>query len=565
MLKKNIQIFAIGLIIIGICILSIYQIYHTPQLSSTNYNNELQTQAFSKEDYSPIIEEEKQALGNITVTDLNFNQKGFFNNSGRYPDLEDDLISGALNMLYLGTEFVETKDLAQVDNLNKNIVDSNKITVILNESIDVVYDTTFPNVEGYLIYGPRLFPCKLIQLLLKNESISIQEVSENEYEIDPFNFLYFDYLQYFETNRNTFTMYLIWEYNITIRDWILYQDSKDKMLVQQQQEVVSPLFYYNFSVIGQKFVNFSDRIFSEDVDLNLKLNLPDKDRLYGHTLKVGAIEINNFLNLDNSVNVSTVGNRQLISLTFSANYTIVFINPVEKTWAIDRLVKNQNIRERIYFPSLIEGPRHILLKYLMIYEDTIIVDQVISNSSLFSRDVQYYDLNISKLKEEFQPSLIFTKNAVKKLGIKIVLPYLIVGETAPLIIKYDANSNLIIKVTDIINMPLVGVDIELYYFQKNYGTYISNDLNQVMSPSTTNENGQVVIRYVPNGNYIIRIYDGTILIKEAVISTYNEINLVRTDRIHFPLVILFFLIISSVSLLLGLISYTRYKKRRNLK
>ncbi|MFX1353997.1 MAG: hypothetical protein ACFFGP_08565, partial [Promethearchaeota archaeon] len=180
-------------------------------------------------------------------------------------------------------------------------------------------------------------------------------------------------------------------------------------------------------------------------------------------------------------------------------------------------------------------------------------------------DVQYYDLNISKLKEEFQPSLIFTKNAVKKLGIKIVLPYLIVGETAPLIIKYDANSNLIIKVTDIINMPLVGVDIELYYFQKSYGTYISNDLNQVMSPSTTNENGQVVIRYVPNGNYIIRIYDGTILIKEAVISTYNEINLVRTDRIHFPLVILFFLIISSVSLLLGLISYTRYKKRRNLK
>ncbi|MFX1355408.1 MAG: hypothetical protein ACFFGP_15755, partial [Promethearchaeota archaeon] len=436
MLKKNIQIFAIGLIIIVICILSIYQIYHTPQLSSTNYNNELQTQAFSKEDYSPIIEEEKQALGNITVTDLNFNQKGFFNNSGRYPDLEDDLISGALNMLYLGTEFVETKDLAQVDNLNKNIVDSNKITVILNESIDVVYDTTFPNVEGYLIYGPRLFPCKLIQLLLKNESISIQEVSENEYEIDPFNFLYFDYLQYFETNRNTFTMYLIWEYNITIRDWILYQDSKDKMLVQQQQEVVSPLFYYNFSVIGQKFVNFSDKIFSEDVDLSLKLNLPDKDRLYGHTLKVGAIEINNFLNLDNSVNVSTVGNRQLISLTFSANYTIVFINPVEKTWAIDRLVKNQNIRERIYFPSLIEGPRHILLKYLMIYEDTIIVDQVISNSSLFSRDVQYYDLNISKLKEEFQPSLIFTKNAVKKLGIKIVLPYLIVGETAPLIIKY---------------------------------------------------------------------------------------------------------------------------------
>ena len=565
MLKKNTQICAIGLIILGICILSIYQIYPTSQLSSINHNNELQTQAFSKEDFSPIIEEEKQPLGNISVSSLYFNQKGFFNNSGIYPDLEDDLISEALNMVYLGIEFVETKDVAQVDNLNKKIVDTNIITVILNESINVIYNASFPNAEGYLIYGPRLFPCKLVQLLLRNESISIQAVPENEYEIDPFNFLYFDYLQYFETNRNNFTMNLIWEYNITIRDWRLYQNPKDKILVQQQQEIVNPLFYYNFSVVGQKFVNFSDIIPSEDVDVNLKLNLPDKDRLYGHTLKVGVNEIPNFLNLDNSINVSTIGNRQLVSLTFSANYTIEFINPVEKTWAIDRLVKDKNIRERIYFPSLIEGPRHILLKYLMIYENTIIVDQVISNSSLFSRDVQYYDLNISKLKEEFQESLIFTKNAVKKLGIKIVIPYLIVGETTPLIIKYDANSDLIIKVTDNINMPLVGVDIELYYFQKSYGTYISNDLSQVMSPSSTNENGEIVIRYVPNGNYIIRIYDGTMLIEEAVVSTYNEINLVRTDHIHFPLVILIFLIISSVSLLLGLISYTRYKKRRNLK
>jgi len=565
MLKKNSQIFAIGLIILGICILSIYQISPTSQVSSMNDDNELLTQAFSKEDYSPIIEEEKQPLGNISVSSLYFNQKGFFNNSGMYPDLEDDLISGALTMLYLGIEFVEAKEVAQVDNLNKKIVDTNLITVILNESINVIYNASFPNAEGYLVYGPRLFPCKLIQLLLRNESISIQVVPENEYEIDPFNFLYFDYLQYFETNRNNFTMNLIWEYNITIRDWRLYQNPKDKILVQQQQEIVNPLFYYNFSVLGQKLVNFSERIPSENLDVNVRLNLPDKNELYGHTLKVGVNEINNFLNLDNSINISTIANRQLISLTFSANFTIEFINPVEKTWAIDRLVKDKNVRERIYFPSLIEGPRRILLKYLMIYENTIIVDQVLSNSSLFRRDVQYYDLNISKIKEEFQESLIFTKNAVKKLGLKIILPYLVVGEIAPFIIKYDAISDLIIKVTDNINMPLVGVDIELFYFQKSYGTYISNDLNQVMSPISTNDNGEIVIRYVPNGNYIIRIYDNTMLIKEAVVSTYNEINLVRTDRIHFPLVILIFLIISSVSLLLGLISYTQYKKRRNLK
>lgn len=565
MLKKNTQIFAVVLIILGICILSAYYISPNSQVIMINQNDDLQTQTFSKEDFTPVIEEEKQALGNITVKSLNFNQKGFFNNSEKYPELEDDLTSGALDMNFLGIDFTETKNPAQIDNMNKKIVDSNQITVILNESINVVYDNSIPNAEGYLIYGPRLFPCKLVQLLLRNESINLHEVSENEYNIDPFNFLLFDYLQYFETNRNNFTMNLIWEFNITIRNWILYQNPEDKILVKFQQQEVSPLFYYNFTIQGQKFTNLSTKVFSDDIDVDLRLNLPDKEVLHGHTLKVGDSDITDFLNIDNSINISTTTDRKLISLSFNANYTVEFINSIEKTWAIDRLVKYRNIRERIYFPSLTQGPKHILLKYIMIYEDTIIVDQVISNSSLFRRNVQYYDLNISNVKEEFQESLIFTRGAVKKLGLRIILPYLVVGETSPIIITYDAFNDLIIRITDNINMPLVGVTVELYYYQKSYGTYISNDLNQKMSPLFTNENGEVVIRNVPIGNYIVRIYDTSRFIKEATVSTYNEINAVKTDEIHFPLVILVFLAISIIFILLGLISYIQNKKYRNIK
>lgn len=565
MLKKKAQIITVVFVILGICILTVYQTYPNSQVVILNKNTDIKSQIISKEDYSPIIDEEKQALGNISVTSFSFNQKGFFNNSKKYPDLEDDLTSGALNMSFLGIDLIETKNPAHVDNLDKEISDSNRITVILNESINVVYDISIPNAEGYLVYGPRLFPCKLVQLSLTNESMSIQEVPKKEYLVDSFNFLVFDYFQYFGTTRNNFTMHLIWEYNLTVRDWVLYQNSKDKILIKYQQQEIKSLFYYNFSILGQKLTNLTIRVSSNNLDVKLKLNLPDKDDLYGHTLKVGPDNINNFLNTDNSINISTVADRKLISLTFNANYTIKFINPIENTWAIDRLVKDTNIRERIYFPSLIGGPKHIILKYLLIHENTITVDQVISNSSLFTRNVQYYDLNISNVMEDFQKSLIFTKDAVKKLGLRIILPYLIVGETDPVIIRYDAFNDLIIRVTDNINMPLVGVNIELYYYQKSYGTYISNDLNQKISPLITDENGEVMIRNVPNGNYIVRIYDSSRLIKEATISTNNKINVVRTDEIHFPLIILIFLIISGIFVLLGLISYIQQKKSRNLK
>ncbi|MFX1496446.1 MAG: hypothetical protein ACFFBH_02860 [Promethearchaeota archaeon] len=565
MLKKKAQIVTVVLFILSICVISIYQTYPNPQVGFLDKNTDVKSQIFSKEDYSPIIKEEKQALGNISVISLNFNQKGFFNNSKKYPNLDDDLTSGALNMSFLGINFIETKNPAQVDNLDKEIQDSNRITVILNESINVVYDISIPNAEGYLVYGSRLFPCKLKQLWLTNESMSTQEVPNKDYSTDSFNFLVFDYLQYFGTTRNNFTMHLIWEYNLTVRDWVLYQDSEDMILVKYQQQEIKSLFYYNFSILGQKLTNLTVKKSSDNLDVKLKLNLPDKDDLYGHTLKVGPDNINNFLNTDNSINISTVADRKLVSLTFNANYTIEFINSVENTWAIDRLVKDTNIRERIYFPSLIGGPKHILLKYLMIHEDTITVDQVVSNSSLFSREVQYFDLNVSNVMEDFQKSLIFTQDAVKKLGLKIILPYLILGETDPVIIRYDASNDLIIRITDNINMPLVGVNIELYYYQKSYGTYISNDLNQKISPQFTDENGEIIIRNVPNGNYIVRIYDSSRLIKEATVSANNEINVVRTDEIHFPLIILIFLLISGIFVLLGLISYIQQKKRRNLK
>ncbi|MFX1492733.1 MAG: hypothetical protein ACFFBZ_00465 [Promethearchaeota archaeon] len=537
-------------------------------LYDNNLENNLQTQDFSEKDYIPIIESEKQALGNITITSLYFDEAGFFNHSEKYPELDDDFISGALNMTFLGINFTETKRVAQIDNLDKKIIDSRRITVVLNESIFVKYNTSVTDSEGYLIYGPRLYPCKLIQLRILSYGTGIvKEVPKANYSIDSSNFLKFNFNENFIKTSHNFSMYLIWEYNLTIRDWVLFQHPEDRILVSQEEQVVSALFHYDFSVLGSKFAtnSLTLRVNANNLDISLHVNPPDKELLDKYSLEINNVTIDDFVNVDNSINISTTGNQETINLNFTTSFTIKFINPVEKSWAIDRLVEDRNVRERIYFPSLIDGPKHIILKYLMIYEKTIILDQVYTNSSLFQRKVSYYDLNLTQIEDKFRESLIFTKNSIKKQGLKIILPYLIVGETNPVMFKYDANNFLLIKVTDNINMPLIGVDLVLYYYQKQYGTYISNDLIQPMAPVSTNENGEAVISNLPNGNYTVMIYEDGRLIKESTVNTYQKFNYIASDELHFPLVIVIFAAISGVFIFIGAILYIRYKKHQNLK
>ncbi|MFW9945787.1 MAG: hypothetical protein ACFFDX_03045 [Candidatus Odinarchaeota archaeon] len=571
MRKTNFKIFAILLVVLSIWSSSIQQITPNSNIKipyDNNLENNLQTQDFSEKDYIPIIESEKQALGNVTITSLYFDEAGFFNNSEKYPELDDDFISGALNMTFLGINFTKTKSVAQIDNLDKKIIDFRKITVVLNESIFVKYNTSVTNSEGYLIYGPRLYPCKLIQLRILSYGTGIvKEVPKANYSIDSSNFLKFNFNENFIKTSHNFSMYLIWEYNLTIRDWVLFQHPEDRIMVSQEEQVVSALFHYDFSVLGSKFAtnSLTLRVNADDLDISLHVNPPDKELLDNYNLEINNVTIDDFVNIDNSINISTTGNQETINLNFTTSFTIKFINPVKKSWAIDRLVEDRNVRERIYFPSLIDGPKHIILKYLMIYEKTIILDQVYTNSSLFQRKVSYYDLNLTQIEEKFRESLIFTKNSIKKQGLKIILPYLIVGETNPVMFKYDANNFLLIKVTDNINMPLIGVDLVLYYYQKQYGTYISNDLIQPMAPVSTNENGEAVIRNLPNGNYTVMIYEDGRLIKESTVNTYQKFNYIASDELHFPLVIVIFAAISGVFIFIGAILYINYKKHQNLK
>lgn len=569
MMEYNFKKITISTILILIALVPIIFIDNFTN-SNTLENNkptlgtDLNTSLFSQDDYVPILDNPLQGLGNISITSFTFHEEGLINQSIYYPSLIDDLSSGALNITYLSTNYLETVKIAQFDNLDESLPQSDKITVRINESISIQYNSSIENSEGFLIYNPRLFPRNLKQVFVKNQSDpDIIELAEDDYSLDASSYLIFNYQNYFETNFHNFSMYLIFEYDLTPQGWEISQSTEEALTITQQEQNFSPSFYYNFSLNGTKLIDHwsTNSTSADNLVVELIVDPLDKNLFFDHALKINNQNIIDFLELDNKINITISADAKNFSLEFKANFTLRFENPVDYSWAIDRLIRDRNIRQRIYFPTLVAGPEHIFLRDITLIENTIISDQVISNSSLFERPVNFYDVIVFVTQETIENSLVFTENAVKRKGLKLIVPYLIVGETNPCSVNYNAANDLKIIITDNIRMPLVGYRIELIYFEKSYGTYISNDLIQPMANTYSDENGVVLIENVPNGNYTVKIYQGNALISETLINTFREVNYFTTDVLHFPLWILIFGGINGILLLIGLVFYFNYMKR----
>ena len=548
---------------------SLFFAEHSTNYNSFNFDNNIiplipELSSFWEDDYSPIINAPEQGLGNVTITKFSFDEGGVFNQSDKYPNLVDDFSSGALNISYLETKYINTTEFAQFNNLDDSFPESNKITVLINESISVQFNSSVINSEGYLIYNPILYPRVLKQVLVKNSTDAIiEELNEGDYSIDSNDYFVFNYQNFFSTTFHNFSIYFIFEYTLTLEMWDLTQNPRDVLSLTQQIQTFSPSFYYNFTLIGTK-ISSNLTIPPELADnlvLEIIVNPLDKDLFFDHILEIDNQTKINFLEPDNKINVTISADAKLFSLKFNTNFTIMFENSVDFSWAIDRLIGEREIRERIYFPSLISGPKHIFLKNIELIESTIIVDQIISNWSIFDRNVNVYDKIVSITQETIENSLIFTKNAVKRKGLKLFIPYMITGEKNPFSLKYSATNDLKIVLTDNIRMPLVGYRVELEYYGKNYGTYISNDFNQPMAYAYSDENGEISIENVPNGNYTVKVYQGTVVITEFQINTFREVNYLVTNIIHFPLWILIFAGINGILILLGILLY--FKNYRN--
>ncbi|MHA1438885.1 MAG: hypothetical protein ACTSPD_15045 [Promethearchaeota archaeon] len=578
---KNFKILLIVLIIINVLIpLLFFSSYFNSKIvnnkkDDSNSINSPKTSSFSKEDYSPLINQEKHGLGNISLANITFNEEGFVLFE-KYGDLTDDLIQKGLNITYNTTEFITTKKFARVFTLNTSKSDRNYITVRLNDTITVEYnmskDISNGKMEGYLAYGLRLYPTAIKELKIKeNGSNNVITVNEGNYTIDNKNVLVFYYNNFFnKIESNKFVIYLIYDYNLTISNWELFQynENKDDLTIREKVQTITPKFNYKFTIVGKKYDVYrtDPAIEANNLDINIIVNLPDKELLGQHILKLNGekikeSKINDYLNPNGALNLTLPANNSIIYVNFTANFTLKFENAVEKSWAIDRLINYNDIRERIYFPAIISGPKEIYVRYLRMFESTIGFSQVKKNSSLYGRSIAYFDANVTEFEEDQKESLVFTENATKKKGLEIILPYMIKGEICPFSIKYKVSHDLRIIITDNINMPLIGVEVKVFYYGIIYGSYISKENVQPIYPLYTDENGEIYIKDVPNGNYTVKIYQDNKMIIETSVSAYAEVNYIKTNVLHFPLWILIFGTINGTIVIIGLIIYFKNKKR----
>ncbi|MHA2391492.1 MAG: hypothetical protein ACXAEX_05955 [Promethearchaeota archaeon] len=522
------------------------RIYDVPRFDE----KALGTNAFTKENYSETLIGSNYGLGNITIDDLQFNTFpiGLYNENVNYPLIIQEHESRALFMEVEDLKFITTSSSAVKDNLGG----INKITneVLINETLKVEYNYT---TLDYLIYHSLFSPATLINVSVNNGTV-ITELTEGEdYFIDDKKFLVFNYKDYFRAGSIfNFTMYIIWEVSIIVANWEIAQ--QNSLIMNDIEQELTAEFGYIFSILLRYHFDLNTVLPVDFVDVALTANLPDKEKLNDHELivKSSKVDIAGYLNPDKSISIELSDqfstNSSLFALNFTSLFTVGFEEPVEKSsWSVDRLVEERNIRERIYFPTVISGPEHLLLRNVKFHEPTINFEQVISNFSLFERDFRYSIAN---------------DTVPGDLGIYYTIPYLYVGETCPSSLRYITIQDLRIVITDSIKMPLIGANVEILYYGTSYGTYMSNDQVQPIPLGRTNENGDLVIEDVPSGNYSVLVFYQNSFIKQVNISTDKEINFIYTDVFHFPLWILIFGTVNGIVVLVGVLFYLKNKKSR---
>lgn len=530
-------------------------------LSSQNQNNT--DNRFFISDFPAKLTQEKQGLGDMYAYGVSFSSFGIISRPEVYPNLIYDITSDYLNLTYSGTDFISTIKSANLDD-QEGVLESDVLTIELRDRIYVEYSEASNRLQGYLIYLPKLASSTLTAAIVQNGSENLS-LNSNDYTIDDANFFVFDYENFFKNDTFSFTLYLYYKYDVSITEWKLSQLREEEISLIQKEQNITVNFNYQFNVTGIKYLSssLSDIGQADDLGLFLKVNLVDKDLLYNHEGTVNNNELSNVVDSNNEFDILISADNSQFKCNFTCNYTVEFFDAVDKSWAIDRLVSRRNTRERIYFPTITSGPEKILVKYLTIIENTITSDQVLEVKSLFNRDIEYYEVNISIITEEIQNSLVFTENVIRLIGLKIILPYLIKGEISPFSVKYSANYKLTVELKDDINMPLENVEIKIYYFGVEYGTYVSNNFTQPLSTVITTTNGRIELEDIPNGNYSVRIYDGTVLLSEQFVSPESEINYVNTDVPHNPLVLLVFLLVSCTIIVFGI--FLHLKQKRSIK
>ncbi|MEJ2278304.1 MAG: hypothetical protein P8Y70_11245 [Candidatus Lokiarchaeota archaeon] len=550
--KKKIIQFAVVSILLCISLVFIMNgLRLNPESQNGGLKYSGEDQILSKNNFSPVVTSEKYGLGNISVSNIFYNESGY-TTSPLFSQLDDDIDDGALNITYLGTHFIKTTQIAESNNRGE-VFNVTTIKLLLNDTLKVSFDKSkVSSFNGYLIYHSQLNPMNVKEIYVNGTKLK-----EGDYYFIDQKYIKFFYYDYFDQiPSGNFTMTIRWEYQINVNNWQVYQIGNQNLFITKKQQTIEPEYNYQFNLVGKRYGTslLSTSVNSKEINVDLKVNLPDKELLQNHKLRINQRDISDsefqsYLNPNKSIDISLLTNNTLFSVNFTAQFEVKFVKPLFKTFGIDRLYNGNDIRERVYFPTIVSGPAHLLVKYVSFLDLDIWYDEVVSTYSQYNRQFSYIDANDS----------IHTD--VTK-GIEITLPYLIKGEVCPISIRYKANQNLRIIVRDNINTPVYNVKVRLLYYGREFGTFVSRNWTQPTSPLITDQNGEIILKNVPRGNYSLDVLYNNKIIKTQTVDTTINPNIVPTNIPHFPLIFLIFISISGIIFASGAIVYI-FNKRRN--
>jgi len=547
--KFNLRKFAFVLVILFIisfslilyCVNGIKEFNHK---DSSNFDYTINSPKLQLFDYEPVLSEKLHDLGNISIIKMDTQDQGFLYRNGDYDNIKNDLNSGNLITRDFNLIFSNTIRPARFN--NSDIRDRfENIIVKFNISITFDYNSS---ASGLLMYQTNLHPTNLLNVYL-NETLLPKE----NYTLDSKNAFIYNYREQYIAENGTLCFIFTYDYWISIEYWKINQSPNQNMIMINKTQIQSVNFTYNFTIKGLIKTSQGSIGLAENLTLDFLFCIEDSIKLYNFEYLIGneSKDINTHKNSQNWFNGSCPANQTIISLKFTTDFLIAFNSVCYDFWAIDRLVQMDNIRERIYFLEILDGPSGIYLEGIQFIELNVYYSQFRKINTNFERVANVTDLNTTE-----------GGSLSPRLGLNITSSYFIKNEVLAVIVEYQTTEFLSVVVSDHIKAPLAGMILKFYFFNQTYGTYISSVKSQPIPQKITNYAGQVLLYNVPIGVYTVEVYNSLgQFIMNGTADTSIALNYIDTTIMHFPTWIIIFSIIYSIILGLGAWIYIKNKNQ----
>jgi len=374
------------------------------------------------------------------------------------------------------------------------------------------------------------------------------------------NYQYFTNLSFDQMNptwvsnstNSTVLLKLQYSYSLPINFWQIIQNGTSPIFLPNQTNTFTQVFYETFE-INDPTLAPSNLIFN--ATLSYIPAYTNKVKYISMWAKdVSQTSYGQFTNFYTSIdtrinNITWISNASSdYQIYYSANFTVKFEKVLVFPFAVDRLAQFGNVRERSYFVNVTAGPAGLCIENYFFNDTTLSFLDITDNSTYFGRSLLV-----------FWNNLTLNDQSVNQ-GVTLVGGYLAPGETDVLSVTYTASASLSIVVTDQTQTPISGAQVQLFWYNMTYGTYLRRDLNLTMAPKLSDSTGDVSYPSVPAyGNYSIVVQYLGNTYGPYNVYTNQSVNLVTTMIPHLPVWVISYASFSAVIFVIG---YWRYRKFR---